>query len=110
MADPCIAAAPSITVAARRAAQYRRNEPVVPLTPQSDDELLACLLISTWSLLTGRTLRAAAPGDLSAEELIEFWADDFPAHDQHRQLNQHDPVTAPEAAGPSERRPAGGGR
>jgi len=40
--------------------------------------LLAFLLILTWSLLSGRTLRAAAPGDLTAEELIEFWADDFP--------------------------------
>lgn len=79
MADPCVAAAPSITVAARHAAPHRRNEPVVPPTPQSDDELLACLLISTWSLLTGRRLRATAPEDLSPDELIDFWADDFPA-------------------------------
>jgi hypothetical protein len=46
--------------------------------PRSDDELLAFLLISTWSLLTGRTLRDAAPADLTSEELIEFWADDVP--------------------------------
>jgi hypothetical protein len=78
MADLCVAAAPSVTVAARVAAQRQRNEPVVPTNPKSEDELLACLLISTWSVLTGRTLRAAAPADLTAEELIEFWADDFP--------------------------------
>jgi hypothetical protein len=79
MADPRVAAAPSPppAVAAQGATRHRRNEPVVPATPRSEDELLAFLLISTWSLLTGRGLRDARPADLTAEELIEFWADDF---------------------------------
>ncbi|HEU5160048.1 MAG TPA: hypothetical protein VFU43_23830 [Streptosporangiaceae bacterium] len=47
-----------------------------PSRARSDDELLAFLLILTWSLRTGRTLRAA-PDDLSAEELIEFWAEEW---------------------------------
>jgi hypothetical protein len=43
----------------------------------STDELLGSLLISTWSLTTGRRLRADVPPDeLTEHELIEFWADD----------------------------------
>ena len=42
-----------------------------------EDELLARVLITSWSLATGRTLRAgAAPQSLTEEELISFWADD----------------------------------
>jgi hypothetical protein len=42
----------------------------------SDDESLACLLIAQWELLTRRTLRADVPPHMiSADELIEFWAD-----------------------------------
>jgi hypothetical protein len=42
-----------------------------------DDELLARVLITSWSLATGRTLRAGvAPHSLTEEELISFWADD----------------------------------
>lgn len=41
-----------------------------------DDTLLARVLISTWVLHTGRALRRdVPPGDLPAEELIDFWAD-----------------------------------
>ena len=44
---------------------------------QAEDDLLASLLISTWMLITGRTLRSdVPPGQLSESELIEFWADD----------------------------------
>jgi hypothetical protein len=39
------------------------------------DDQLALTLFSTWSVLTGRTLRAARPDDLTEEELIEFWQD-----------------------------------
>jgi len=43
----------------------------------SEDELLARVLITSWSLATGRTLRAgAAPQSLTEDELISFWGDD----------------------------------
>ncbi len=49
-------------------AVYRPNE----------DELLARVLITSWSLATGRTLRGGvAPQSLSEDELISFWADDL---------------------------------
>ncbi len=42
-----------------------------------DDEILARLLITSWTLATGRTLRGDVPPQmLSAEELISFWADE----------------------------------
>jgi hypothetical protein len=48
-------------------AVYRPNE----------DELLARVLITSWSLATGRTLRAGVtPQSLTEDELISFWADD----------------------------------
>ena len=48
-------------------AVYRPNE----------DELLARVLITSWSLATGRTLRGGVtPQSLTEDELISFWADD----------------------------------
>ena len=42
-----------------------------------EDELVARVLITSWSLATGRTLRAGvAPQSLTEDELISFWADD----------------------------------
>ena len=42
-----------------------------------EDELLARVLITSWSLATGRTLRGGvAPHSLTEDELIAFWADD----------------------------------
>jgi hypothetical protein len=41
----------------------------------SDDDLLALTLFSTWTVLTGRTLRDVPPDELTEEELIEFWED-----------------------------------
>jgi hypothetical protein len=41
-----------------------------------EDELLARVLITSWSLATGRTLRPGTPQSLTEEELINFWADD----------------------------------
>jgi len=38
--------------------------------------LIARLLITSWSLTTGRTLRGVPPQALTEEELISFWADD----------------------------------
>jgi len=34
------------------------------------------VLITSWSLATGRTLRSVAPQSLTEDELINFWADD----------------------------------
>jgi hypothetical protein len=50
-----------------------------PRTRTADraDELLASILITNWTLATGRTLPAdVAPWSLSEEDLISFWADD----------------------------------
>jgi len=41
-----------------------------------EDELLARVLITSWSLTTGRTLRGVPPQSLTEDELISFWADD----------------------------------
>jgi hypothetical protein len=49
----------------------------MPFTLLSDDELIARLLIHTWTLATGKTLRCdVPPHELSEEELIGFWSDD----------------------------------
>ena len=46
--------------------------------PGDDDELLARVLITSWTLATGRTLRpGVCPQSLPADELISFWADDL---------------------------------
>jgi hypothetical protein len=43
----------------------------------NEDELLARVLVTSWTLATGRTLRAGVPPQShSADELISFWADD----------------------------------
>jgi len=42
----------------------------------NEDELLARVLITSWSLTTGRTLRGVSPQSLTEDELISFWADD----------------------------------
>jgi hypothetical protein len=44
--------------------------------PAEEDALLARVLITSWSLTTGRTLRGVAPQSLTEDELITFWADD----------------------------------
>ena len=43
-----------------------------------DDVLLAALYVRMWALASGRPLpRNVPPSELSEEELISFWADDF---------------------------------
>ena len=43
----------------------------------NEDDLLARVLITSWSMATGRTLRdGIAPHSLTEDELISFWADD----------------------------------
>lgn len=51
-----------------------RPEPA-PVATRSDDEHLAFLLVTTWSLRTGRRLRHAPPEQLTEAELLEFWSD-----------------------------------
>jgi hypothetical protein len=49
----------------------------MPFTLLSDDEFIAQLLIHTWTLITGKTLRSdVPPHELTQDELIEFWYDD----------------------------------
>jgi hypothetical protein len=65
---------------ARETAAIARRQPAGKASGHADDELLARLLITSWTLATGRTLRAGVPPQLhSAEELISFWADDHGA-------------------------------
>jgi hypothetical protein len=50
----------------------------VPIILLPDDELLARLLIDTWTLTTGKALRSdVPPQELTEEELIDFWCDDY---------------------------------
>jgi hypothetical protein len=59
-------------------AMSRRNLRAKPVDWVNDDELLARVLITSWTLATGRTLRAGVPPHaLPADELISFWADDL---------------------------------
>ena len=44
-----------------------------PVRRSGEDELLARVLITSWSLNTGRT----PPQSFTEEELIRFWADDL---------------------------------
>lgn len=49
----------------------------MPFALLSDDELIAQLLIHTWTLAAGKTLRCdVPPHELTKEELIEFWTDE----------------------------------
>lgn len=43
-----------------------------------DESLLAALYMRMWALASGRPLpRNVPPGELTEEELVSFWADDF---------------------------------
>jgi hypothetical protein len=42
----------------------------------ADTALMALTLFTVWSARTGRVLPPVPIGDLTAEELVEFWADD----------------------------------
>ncbi|MFI0446418.1 hypothetical protein [Actinomadura sp. 6N118] len=72
LAEPCISAITDSTEA---------GSPCPPSTappaaaPRTDDEVCACLLITAWTLHTGRQLRQAPVEELSQQELLDFWAD-----------------------------------
>ena len=52
------------------------GEPGTEAADRADD-LLAAILITNWTLATGRTLPAGvSPRSLSEDDLISFWADD----------------------------------
>jgi len=74
---------PDITVLSTLCA--RLSGPSTPRYDHADDEedtQLARVLITSWSLATGRTLRSDVPPRLLTEdELIAFWADDVDDHD-----------------------------
>ena len=58
-------------------AMSRRNLRGKTVDRGNEDELLARVLITSWTLATGRALRAGVPPHShSADELISFWADD----------------------------------
>lgn len=43
----------------------------------SEDELLAFLLVSTWVLATGRPFPRVPLQEMTEQQLIDFWADDY---------------------------------
>lgn len=56
----------------------RLPRPACRTTGTTEDALLAAVLIRMWALASGRALpRKVPPGELTTEELITFWADDF---------------------------------
>jgi hypothetical protein len=58
-------------------AMSRRNRRGKSADWGNEDELLARVLVTSWTLATGRTLRTGVPPHShSADELISFWADD----------------------------------
>jgi hypothetical protein len=75
MQDTTVSHRPS---ASDSGAMLRRNLRVRSVDWGNEDEALARVLITSWTLATGRTLRAGVPPhSLSADELISFWADDL---------------------------------
>jgi hypothetical protein len=42
-----------------------------------DESLLAAMYVRMWALVSDRPLPSSPPSELSKEELISFWADDF---------------------------------
>jgi hypothetical protein len=76
----------------------------MPFILLSDDELIARLLIHTWTLTTGKTLRGdVPPHELTEEELIEFWSDDH--FDQNKTPDQPTVGTANDHSGAPDPRP-----
>lgn len=54
------------------------SDHAIPFALLSDDELIAELLICTWTLTTCKTLRRDVPlHELTEEELIDFWSYEY---------------------------------
>ena len=70
------------------------NPPITPVPATKpaagpagrDDQLLALLLTTIWATRTGRELPPVPVSELSAAELMDFWADDEPDHPPRRRL------------------------
>jgi hypothetical protein len=61
-----------------------------------EDDVLAAVLVATWSLTSGRTLPPGVrPDELTEEELLWFWADDLAPRSGPAPARR--PVTAGEA-------------
>ena len=86
------------------------SHPAASGIPADDpgDEVLAAVLIRMWALASGRTLRSDVPPDqLSAEELIAFWADDMtPPAGRHARPGRADPALGTSEPGNASSRPA----
>jgi len=91
-------ASPASTGEASVPSQDRSPAPWSAAQP-TDDDTLAAIYIRMWSLATGRRLEPSVrPEDLTASELIDFWADDLsPAPGRHA---AQDPLGRPPAARP----------
>jgi hypothetical protein len=99
------------------AARRPSPEPRTGIVPdESGDEFLAAVLIRMWALASGRILRRDVPPDqISAEELIDFWADDMtppsgrhakPAHVPDMPAAASAARPTPRSRGRARRRPA----
>lgn len=65
--------------------------------PATDEDILAELYVRMWSLASGRRLRPGVrPAQVTAAELIDFWADDLTAAAPGRHA-AHDTALAWEA-------------
>ncbi len=74
---------PDITVLGTLRA--RPSSPHYSHASDEEDALLARVLITSWSLASGRTLRSdVPPQQLTEDELIAFWADDADYRDRRR--------------------------
>lgn len=59
-----------VASAAKQKAKYADDNP-------PEDQALALSLITVWAMRTGQRLRQVPVSELTAEELIDFWADDY---------------------------------
>jgi len=69
----------------KTASNRRAIECAAAPAPDVADEQLAGLLVRMWSLASGRMMRRdVSPDQLTEDELIGFWADDFsPVRGRH---------------------------
>jgi hypothetical protein len=81
---------PDITVLGTLPA--RLSTPRHSYAGDEEDALLARVLITSWSLASGRTLRSdVPPQQLTEDELIAFWADDADYADDRDAVPPADP-------------------